>query len=226
MDAILAVYLSGAVLIVVWQSILLIQKASHLDWKSNKKDLLWDVVISAIFWPIMIFTKPRDLISVRSNPPDDLVVSHERRMGELVQIAESPPPCGCQVMYQHDCWGEESEVLFNAADIESYFKGKELPLFHNEECQALISFIKSRRDDWPRIESIPDSINFKKVAFELMKAGYGDVRCDVCDQLYSVNGLDRSKPPVHGGWNAETYSCPEGHELLKHDYMHVMLPSR
>ena len=196
----------------------------------SKSDIWSGYVIDCLFWPVILFTKTKTLLSgatfreIVKDPVADLNARQDERFRRLEEMAVSPPPCGDRVVYRHDHWGEfQSEIIFQSADIEHHFKGKRLPLFHVEENRALISFIRGREDDWTAVETIPDDINFENVALGLIEAGYGEVQCGECGKSYSVSELSRSKPPMHGGWNAETFSCPEEHVMFKHDYMHVHL---
>lgn len=229
-SVIVDIYLGGVLFLSLWLGWSLYRSADEHDWRHRKSDLWLGYIFDCLFWPLFLPRNPKALLkgssfqSTSDDPLTDISKRQAERMRRLEQMTESPPACGNQVKYQHDHWGESgTEIIFNSADIESHFKGKQLPLFHIEECRAIISFIKGRRDDWSDIELIPDDINFERMAFELIDAGYGEVQCSECEKLYPVSGLSNSKPPIHGGWNAENFSCQEGHALLKHDYMHVHL---
>ena len=117
----------------------------------------------------------------------------------------------------------ETDVIFNAQDIETFFKGKELPFHWDVESSAIIALIKNRDETNPEVTTISGDINFNMMAFTLIENGYGEITCPHCHNTYSAGELKSSMPPLRNGWNIITYACPKGHELLANEHMHVMM---
>lgn len=229
-SAMVDVYLGVLLFLALWLGWKLYRNADEFDWRYRKSDLWLDYILDCVLWPLNLLLKPASLLkgsafqSEQSGSISDISKRQAERMRRLEEMIKSPPPCGSQVKYLHDHWGEsEAETIFNSADIESHFKGESPPVHSDAEAWVMVKFIKGRRDDWPHIEPIPEGINFEQMAFDLIDAGYGETICKLCNKAYPVSELSRTAPPMHGGWNTHTYSCPEGHQLFKHDYMHVMM---
>lgn len=229
-NAIVGGYLVGTLLVAVWLGGSLYRNADEFDWHYRKGDLFLSCTLDIILWPLLLVTRPKTLLKgsafqpMSNDPLTDLDAKMADRMRKLQHIVDNPPVCGNQVLYKHPGPDEtETSIIFNAADIEQHYKGQEPPLYTNAEKWAIVNFIKGSNPDWQQIEPIPEEINFENMAFDLIDAGLGEVECRKCKATYPATDLIRTVPPLHHGWNVATYSCPNGHRLLKHDVMHVMM---
>jgi hypothetical protein len=224
-------YLCISLLIAVWLGWILFSKHDRFDWHYRKDDLWLSFFLGVLLWPLFLTLRPRLLLRGKKwydGTGDGLNLNSNlaKRMRRLNNMAENPPKCGSKLAYTHlniyqDL--EEIDVIFNAQDIKTFFRGKKLPFHWDAESLALIALIKNRDKTWSEVTTIPDDIVFGTMAFTLIENGYGEITCPQCHSTYSASELTTSHPPLHGGWNFIHYACPKEHELLSYEHIHIMM---
>jgi hypothetical protein len=207
-------------------------RLDEFDWRYRSGDIWLGFGLSLLLWPLFLLVIPRTILrgdavlDVRDDNDLALCGSMANRMRRLHQISINPPECGAEVVYRYpETLFENQEYIdltFRSADIASHFKGKDLPLFWQEEKKAIVAFIKARDESSDHIAEIPGDINFNDMAFDLIDNNFGEVNCPVCQLTYSVGELEAKSPPMHAGWNFRTYSCPKGHKLFSRRTMHIL----
>jgi len=227
------IYLSVTFTIALWLGFMIRRHLDTFDWRYRRDDIWTGFCLSLALWPLLLVIKPalilkgKVVLEADNDSALDLTGSRAKRMRMLDQITRNPPACGSEIIYrQGDCLidGQKSiSLLFRTADIESHFKGKDLPVFSPQEAAALVSLIRNRNDTQLEATEIPDSINFENLAFEMMANGYGMAECPLCATSYPASRLNKSFPPRHPGWNFDTYACPEGHNLFNRKAIHLLL---
>jgi hypothetical protein len=201
------------------------------------RDWWIQAIFVALLWPLLpIFASPRDLFRgkerfLKSNfALIDVNKSYKQRLLDLETIVESPPPCGKTVIYRHPHFLESgieyTAVSFQAADIAKHFRGEHLPLYTELERQAVAAWIQKRDETITEPTLIPESINFKNMAFALIKHGFGEIQCRECDAWYPAGLMIHHRPELHAGMNTETYRCPLGHALLDNDWAHLYVRAK
>ena len=229
LTAYLAIALSVS-LWVVWVRFALVD-LNNPDYDADHWLLL--ATLGALLWPLIAIFAPRDLFrgKERFRKPDfcltDLTKNYQQRLAQLQAIIDSPPPCGKTLIYRHprflDSGIQHIDVRFQTADVETHFRGKHLPLYTELERQAVVAWILQRDATISEPTVIPESINFKNMAFGLIENGFGEIHCDDCDAWYPAGLMPHHRPELHAGWNTETYRCPLGHHLLDNDWIHVQV---
>jgi hypothetical protein len=230
---ILYAYLAGAMLVMLWISVIRYVLVDTTNPDYSVDQWMLTCVLSAVLWPIvLIFTRDhlfqgRDLFRKKDDLLTGLTQRHNQRMAELEAMAEFPPPCARQILYRHAYSYEENgpitEIRFQAADIEKHFKGKDLPLNTHVEKAAIVAWIRNRDEALDEITAIPNQINFENMAINLIEGCIGEIVCTACHTWYPAGLLVQRRPELHDGWNMETYHCPVGHELIKHNWIHVFM---
>jgi len=201
----------------------------EFDWIYHKNDIWFSVTIVLIFWPILLILNPGKLFNSSQLFDFDLVIGSLRfqgvgqKMRSLHQLAVNPPSCSNTLFYCYEGVGDTCNVWFAADDLVLLYSKKKLPLYSGYEAEALVSWVKNRNPKLTEPTEIPDLINFKNVAASLLDAGIGQIECNKCEIRYSASDLSRQKEPIHQGWNFMAYECPNGHTLLKHDYVHFSM---
>lgn len=226
---ILLIYISLTLLIATRLGWVMVKQLDAFDWHYRRGDVWTGFWLGILLWPVLLIFKPSLILkgtAVKNEEPQGLdftgsLAAQRRRIHQLI---ESPPLCGAQVSYDFPS-GRDSdgtvEMIFNAADIQSHFKGKALPLFWEDEQVAIVKFITGRDDTVPGPTPVPEAIDFEKMATQLIDAGIGTVRCVACKVFYKAGELSQSTPEFHPGWNFADYSCPAGHSMLTRKHTHV-----
>lgn len=208
----------------------------EFDWQYERSNILFSFWMTTLFWPISLIFNPRVFLDPAKMFNFDIVIGDStikgfaERARSLHQLAKSPPPCASTIYYSYKYVYNEADtgtrLWFSCDDIVEHFKGKTLPFSDQGQAVAMVAWIKNRDDSLEMPTEVPEQINFDNMAFALIEAGYGTVDCEECGVHYSARELSNNVPPIHAGWNTENYSCPKGHELLKHEYMHVNMRPR
>ena len=228
-------YLIGSTLSIIWIAYIRFVLLDRENLNYSTDDLWMTYILTALIWAIMLLTQPRyflkgrELFRINEDSVDGFMLRHNRRLKQLEKMAESPPLCGRVVLYPHsyiyDEEAQPTEILFKSDDIVTHFKGKNLPLPNHEENLAIVAWIKNRDDTHQEPTLIPKEINFKRMAINLINSGYGEITCAKCDKRYPAILVTKHRPKLHAGWNTETYLCPEGHEIMFNDWIHVNMKS-
>lgn len=138
----------------------------------------------------------------------------------------NPPPCGENVIFQIS-QAEDGQVgalfWFEASDVQSM---AEEMIGADPQTVGLRGAAKwtSLRD--PSIKPptpVPSMlVTFNQIAFKLVEAGKGRVKCPLCDQIYEAQVLVEGHSRA-GGYFFKTYACPTQHELIITLEMHMLL---
>lgn len=226
-------YLTGLLLVVTLFSFIKLFQVDPDDHHYSTDDLFIIISFAAIFWPLLLLLKPsyfiqgKELFKIDNSSITDIIKYQKNRLNELEKMAGSPPLCGRVIQYHHRYIYDEPEkltnILFNSADVETFFKGKDLPLPNPEENIAIISWIKNRDETYLKTTLIPEQINFEYMAIDLINNGFGKIECTECNRHYPASSIFQHRPELHSGWNTESYRCPEGHTLIRHDWIHMSM---
>ena len=233
----LFIYLTISVLVALWVAWVRFALVDTSDADYDVSGWWLQALLAALIWPlVLIFASPRDLFRGKERfltsafPLFDIDKSYKRQQHELHSIIESPPPCGKTVIYRHPIFLESGieyqEVLFQSADIEKHFKGQHLPMHSELQSQAVVAWIQSRDETITQPTWIPEPIDFRNMAFALLKHGFGETQCPQCDARYPAGLLIHHRPALHAGMNTETYRCPLGHHLLANDWAHFQVRAK
>lgn len=230
---ILTFYFTGALLMAMWVGYVMRKRLDEFDWHYHSSNIWFTFCLTILFWPVVLIFKPKAFLDSGKLFNFDLEIGGTvfkgiaERARLLHQLAKSPPPCAGTIYYSHKYVYDETDagtgMRFLSDDIVAHFKKKELPFKNDGESVAMVAWIKNRDDSLTQPTEVPDQIDFEDMAFGMLEAGYGAVTCAECEASYSAGELSRDVPPTHNGWNIEVYSCPKGHKLLKHDYMHIYM---
>ena len=222
----LAIYTTAALLV----GYRLLSYANHhldsFDWVLNRRELLKKILLSVIFWPLLVF-KPAKLIRPKFQFVGNFLVGDaavdERKRAVFMN---KPPLCGKTVSYRPSStagWAHgNGEFLFSASDaqniaVEKWRNDPNLP-----GIRGAIWWLALRDDGVAETTPVPDMlVNFDKVALDMIDAKLGQVKCPECNKIYSNSELDRytdGMPTVF-----EHIICPAKHELYIYELMHFFL---
>jgi hypothetical protein len=207
-------------------------RLDKFDWQYRSGDICLGFCLSLLLWPVFLALKPKMILkgdAVRGQAGVttlDVSGSMANRMRSFHKIVMNPPECGATVLYKYPDTLIEGlqhiDLFFRSADIASHFKGKNLPLFWQQEKRALVAFLNARDEASDKITEIPGDIDFNTMAFDLLDNNFGEANCPICQSNYAAAQLEYESPPMHPGWNFRTYSCPKGHKLFSCRTMHIM----
>lgn len=229
------VYFVGCVILVMWQAYVMRTKIDWNERRSDIADIMMEFIVAAVIWPILIAIKPsrlfrRDLMFNKNESfldLDKIQKNHNDRLKALVQLAQSPPPCGKKLLLKYQCQysSEADEAVDIIIDRERlrYVLNTEPQHAKREEVNAIRSWLKNIDDSVDQPTMIPQLLSLDEAMFSLLKEGHAEVFCKECVQLYDVTSMKQYRPKLHNGWNTETYSCPRGHEVINHDWIHVQM---
>ncbi|MAC33231.1 MAG: hypothetical protein CME38_06440 [Haliea sp.] len=226
---VLWIYLFLTLVVAAWLGIMMWRHLDKFDWRLRAEDIWFGFVVCLLLWPVILVIKPSLILSGWALREGETGVpqSLARRVRTLHQIADTPSNCGAIVIYRsYSCLlpgRDHLDIRFKSADIVHHFRGRELPLHVDGEQAALVHFIKNRDESKKDPVEIPHAIDFGNMATELLENGYGEVDCPICRSTHTVDELKIDSPPLHVGWNADTYSCPQGHELMRRRTIHLYM---
>ena len=227
-------YAMGTAIMASWLIYIMVTKLDRFDWEYEKGHIWLEYILGILLWPIQLIFKPKTLFdsNIRFTGThtffDDIAIPNSAsRIRKLHELIESPPPCGDIISLEyHDnthTADSISEILFYRDDAYSLLCRK-LYLIHSDPAlQAAKSWLQNRDPHQDVSTEVPEILNFIEVAFTLIESGQCRIRCMMCDKIYDATELVREVPPIHIGWNEEAYQCPHGHEVLRHNYMHLQM---
>jgi hypothetical protein len=193
------------------------------DWR-HAKDLVWKAFVRwVLFWPLLVF-RPLDLIEPRhtlavswidSDPPDE-----DLPEPTSAGSAAFPPPCGAFVRFRQAASLRQSgscgEFVFRSDDVADWLTRRLVvnPERASEgEIQHWIATRDSRLTQPTDVPAIASRFEF--IADEMVRMGYGDVRCRKCDAKIPHHALTYSDDDGEQmSWNFNRIRCPERHPLL------------
>ncbi|MGD9659773.1 MAG: hypothetical protein AB7U63_00730 [Porticoccaceae bacterium] len=226
-------YLALTLLVALWLGLMMWGHLDKFDWRHRSGDIWIGFVMSLLLWPLFLVTKPALILKghavrdIRHNGGMDLFGGLASRMRQLEEMTRNPPPCGSTVLYRCPESAVDGtphiSIWFATADIEQHFRGRDLPLFWEQEHTALVNFIKGRDESLEIITEIPEPVDFSSMSLDLLQHGYGEVECPVCQRRYSIRDMRMDTPERHAGWNFDFYSCPAGHPVLSCRTTHISM---
>ncbi|TNF09469.1 MAG: hypothetical protein EP323_00205 [Gammaproteobacteria bacterium] len=224
------IYLALTLTTGLWLGLVMWQKLDAFDWRYRSDDVWLGFCLGVLLWPLWLIVRPtfifRGAILLAGDNPKSMSTGGNlaARRRQTHQIIKKPPLCGARVTYKFHDFGPSDdpvEVVFEAADIEGFFKGKELPLYWKDEQEAIIAFIKNRDMTLSDATPVPDVIDFEQMASELIDAGIGKICCVTCKMFYDTHQLTRDMSSLTPGWNFAEYRCPSDHLALRREHMHI-----
>ncbi len=196
------------------------------DWQYNQYGIWVAIVLCTIFWPLLLI-KPMVLINPRSIFTTDLDFASSSR--EYDRLRDNPPPCGTAIRYhpahQH---GEDvfGEFLFRAEDVEQVLRQtlKESPHLSNTDEGALLSWVKNHDETLTGATDVPELWSrFKYIADKLVRSGKAKIRCRECNASLKPDQLQTNDDTGKAGWNFNRLVCPQGHNLLVTENVHLLM---
>ena len=196
------------------------------DWVLNRRELLKKILLSVIFWPLLVF-KPAKLIRPKFKFTGNFLVGDaavdERKRATFMN---KPPPCGKTVSYRPSTvsgWAHgNGEFLFSASDAQNVAVIKWRGDPNLPGIRGAIWWLALRDEGVAETTPVPDMlVNFDKVALDMIDAKLGHVKCPECNKIYSNSELDRYTDGMPAVF--EHIICPAKHELFIYELMHFFL---
>jgi hypothetical protein len=231
---IFVVYLLATGIVAAWLGQVMWRHLDGFDWQYRSDDVWTGFWLGVLLWPLWLIVRPSLILRGTTVLADDNLENFDingvlaNRRRQVHQAIKNPPSCGARVSYGFPDFEHDSPVqtVFEAADIEAHFKGRELPLFWGDEQEALVVFIKGRDDSSPETTPIPEAVDFEDMAAELIDAGIGEVYCAECGAYCDAHSLEKVVPPLTPGWNFADYVCPAGHKTFRRKHIHILPAGR
>ncbi|MCG7932565.1 MAG: hypothetical protein N0E44_21325 [Candidatus Thiodiazotropha lotti] len=235
LDVLLYAYYAGTLVValrLIWH---MAHKLDKYDWHYNRSHIFLSFIFYVLLWPILLAKKPgymmdpselftRQILGVEIDIPG--------RMRMLDQLRINPPPCGPVIRY---CQGSGryaetcGEFLFSAEAVEAKLvkRLQENPVRANNEVGAVLNWVRQRDDTLTEPTNVPDAWwQFQSTADDLVRQGDAVVRCLKCGKEVQTNELVRNDDSGLPGWNFNRLACPEGHNLLVVEVMHLLLRNK
>jgi len=222
----LYVYCSIALLVALHLGWHMIFKLDRFDWHYGKGNICGVFVFFVVLWPLMMI-KPRNLIN-----PSKLFEGNfglAARMRERSQLRENSPPCGSVICYRQEHGPYEEtygEFLFSAAEVERALRRRleESPHLSNDDEGAILNWLLRRDEALTYPTDMPSAWSrFQYIANDLVRAGNAKVRCLKCGTDFANEQLVANDDHGRPGWNFYRLACPNGHNLLVVEKMHLLM---
>ena len=227
LQALLLAYLAGLVLSGLRFGWHLYRYTDADDWKEVKIGLWVGLVMSTLFWPLVLWKDPRSFLDPTYLLPPYGGPLEERR--EADRLWSHPPPCGAQVVYRQgesrdgDTFGE---FVFRSADLQAALVHSlgDAPLHPEDDYAATLNWLRQRDDALASPTPVPERWRrFRYLAEALAREGRAEVRCLQCERPVPVGELQPDDDRGVPGWNFRRLRCPHGHVLLAVEAVHLLV---
>lgn len=198
------------------------------DWHYNKADIWRIFLFSCLMWPLL-FIKPANLVDPSSLFQGDIFNSAARQR-ERDQLWKNLPPCGPWIRFRqgHGHYGDETygEFIFKATDVKLYLMEslQGAPDSEGDNERTILSWVNQRDESLSEPTDVPKAWwLFKHVADDLVRSGKGTVYCLKCDKEIKKEHFVIDDDHGIRGWNFNRLSCPNGHDLLVIETIHLYM---
>lgn len=188
-------------------------------------DKAWPTVIVCVFaWPLAagrFWENPEMLF--------DTKISVDDLKKELNIERQAPvPQCGATIQYTAIPFGILGGgcgvFTFKSVDVANALQHKVSKNNYSLNDKLLLDWVDQRDEEISESVDVPVHLDqFRFSVPDMIRSGCGKVLCKECNLIFKADALI---PPEHGragGWCYVRISCPNGHELLKHETIHLSL---
>ena len=237
LDVLMYAYLTGVLVValrLIWHMVF---KLDRYDWHYNKSYIWMIFILDVLLWPILLIKKSENLIDPSESFKQEImgvVIDKPGQMRELDRLRKNPPPCGPIIRYRQGDSGYEEvygEFLFSAEVVEARLikRQQKVPARADDVEEAVLNWLCQRDNTLTDPTDVPDAWwKFQYVADDLLRKDSAVVgcRCLKCGNEVSFNELARKDDRGRLGWNFNRLACPENHNLLSVEVMHLLLRSK
>lgn len=226
-------YMIVFVAMMLWSMFVMVNKLDWNAWSEDKSHYTVELFLIPLFWPILILLEPARLFNYKlmfnksKNVIGDFEKNYAKRLKELEQLAQSPPPCGKQLVlkYRHqfsDPTIPKTDIVIERSKLRDALNAEPHRVY-GEEVSAIRNWIKNWDDDIGIPTPVPALFKLDGIVISLIEEGHGTVFCKECDKFYDASSIKLYRPKLHNGWNTETFSCPMEHKLIDYDWVHIQM---
>jgi len=91
----------------------------------------------------------------------------------------------------------------------------------------LLNWVKNRDETLTDATDVPELWwRFEFIADELVRSGKAKTRCQKCNESLNTDQLQTDDDTGKAGWNFNRIICPQGHNLLVTEGMHLMIHNK
>jgi hypothetical protein len=147
---------------------------------------------------------------------------------ERDRLWENPPPCGSVIRYVQECVYEDvhGEFLFRTVDVEQALKDtlQENPHLANGDEGSMLIWVQARDESLTEPTDVPPTWSrFQYVADNLVRVGKVETYCRECEAAIGPGQITTNDDSGKRGWNFDRVACPQGHNLLVIDSVHLAI---
>ncbi|MCG7907180.1 MAG: hypothetical protein JAY95_11695 [Candidatus Thiodiazotropha taylori] len=237
LDVLMYAYSAGALVVALrhmWHMVFMLDR---YDWQYNKSYIWQSFILSVLLWPIILAKNPGNLIDPSESFKEQVlgvVIDTPGQMRLLDQLRNNPPPCGPVIRYRQrsDRYeGTYGEFLFSAEAVETRLvKRRQVNQEQvDDEEEAVLNWLRQRDNTLTEPTDVPDAWwKFQNVADDLVREGDALVGCICmkCGKEVSSNELVRKDDGNRPGWNFNRLTCPDNHNLLSVEVIHLLFRSK
>lgn len=205
----------------VWFVFLAVVQLDRFDWaRMDKLEAAAFLLLSALAWPIVVFKVPKSLTSIRALAPVDY--RSAAYMREVDRLSKNPPHCSSSIrVCQYENGVKVAELFFSPQNVISAIGNSKKRLWGPQPDDD--KFV-----EWAKRAVIADPIpvdvpwvwsGTSLLADEMIRAGFGSVRCLECGKEYSATEMKPDSGTAASGWIRNRQLCPEGHFALDYDFI-------
>ena len=219
-------YLAGVVLTAVRLGWHMAVHLDGFDWRYSKANNWTVFILSMLLWPLTLI-RPGNLIDPSKLFEGNYGIAARKR--EQSRMSVNPPPCGAQVLYQqYQGLDEETfgEFTFKSTDVENALAVTlgENPQLEKADEGSILNWLRRRDDAITKATPVPSTWGrFEFIADDLVRKGRGEVRCLKCETPILISKLLRQDDIGKPGWNFNRLLCPNNHQLLVVEKMHILV---
>lgn len=202
-------------------------RLDRFDWQYSKFQIWVSFVISSLLWPLML-RKARNLIDPTNLFEDGFGVAARKR--EEASLWSNPPPCGSLILYRQGHGRHEEtfgEFTFHSVDIEEALVdilSKNAHLAKDQE-GMILNWLRQRNDSITVPTVVPNWSRFQFIADDVLRNGFGEIHCLRCNKQIPNSQLLEKDDHGMPGWNFNRLMCPNDHQLLVVENMHLLMGS-
>lgn len=215
------IYAVIGLLLAVWFVFLAAIQLDKFDWaRMDKSEAVGFLVLSAMAWPLVVFKTPRSLRSIRAIAPVDYRTAAYMR--EVDRLSKSPPHCSSSIRHcQYENGVKVAELFFSPQDFISVIGRAEKRCWGPQtDDDKYVEWAKRAEMTDPNPVDVPWVWSGASLlADEMIRAGFGTVRCLECGKEYSATEMAPGSGTAASGWIRNRQLCPEGHFVLDYDFI-------
>lgn len=194
--------------------------------KHDRRFIKWGrtlalVVLSALFWPVILFRNPKIIRQPTEFFKQDTYSAMIER--ERDKVRRELKQCSNRVRFETSDEGNHiGEFEFPSEAIAGYLSQRTAKdgygfLSDQPDIQAWVKDADRTNSHASEVPWVWGS--FKLLATELIESGIGNCFCGTCRAQYENQALKCETGNGSPGWIAIIIKCPLGHEVMKFDLM-------